>query len=88
MDIGKSGDNETTNSDRRKKAGLPDNSKSGKFIINNWFRLVIIGFMVVFTYQLNEIHNDMNYIDSDDRVTVKYLSKDVVRTLEKIRDRK
>ena len=88
MDIGKTGDKETTNADRRKKAGLPDDSKPGKFIANNWFRLVTIGFMVVFTYQLNEIHNDMNYIDSDDRVTVKYLSKDFVRTLEKIRDRK
>ena len=88
MDIGKTGDKETTNADRRKKAGLPDDSKPGKFIANNWFRLVTIGFMVVFTYQLNEIHNDMNYIDSDDRVAVKYLSKDVVRTLEKIRDRK
>ena len=71
MDIGKSGDNETTNSDRRKKAGLPDNSKSGKFIINNWFRLVIIGFMVVFTYQLNEIKNDTyfnGYVTRDNLV--------------------
>ena len=56
----------------------------GKFINNNWFRLVIIGFMVVFTYQLNEIQNDMRYIDSDDKVTVDYISKDAMRQLEKL----
>jgi len=88
MDIGKTGDKETTNADRRKKAGLPDDSKSGKFIANNWFRLVVIGFMVVFTYQLNGIQNDTRYIGYNDSFTVKYLSKDVIRTLEKIRDRK
>ena len=88
MDIGKTGDKETTNADRRKKAGLPDDSKPGKFIANNWFRLVIIGFMVMFTYQLNGIQNDTRYIGYNDSFTVKYLSKDVIRTLEKIRDRK
>ena len=88
MDIGKTGDKETTNADRRKKAGLPDDSKPGKFIANNWFRLVTIGFMVVFTYQLNGIQNDTRYIGYNDSFTVKYLSKDVIRTLEKIRDRK
>ena len=88
MDIGKTGDKETTNADRRKKAGLPDDSKPGKFIANNWFRLVVIGFMVVFTYQLNGIQNDTRYIGYNDSFTVKYLSKDVIRTLEKIRDRK
>ena len=56
----------------------------GKFINNNWFKLVIIGFMVVFTYQLNEIQNDMRYIDSDDKVTVDYISKDAMRQLEKL----
>ena len=88
MDIGKTGDKETTNADRRKKAGLPDDSKSGKFIANNWFRLVVIGFMLVFTYQLNGIQNDTRYIGYNDSFTIKYLSKDVIRTLEKIRDRK
>ena len=88
MDIGKTGDKETTNADRRKKAGLPDDSEPGKFIANNWFRLVVIGFMVVFTYQLNGIQNDTRYIGYNDSFTVKYLSKDVIRTLEKIRDRK
>ena len=88
MDIGKTGDKETTNADRRKKAGLPDDSKPGKFIANNWFRLVVIGFMVVFTYQLNGIQNDTRYIGYNDSFTIKYLSKDVIRTLEKIRDRK
>ena len=88
MDIGKTGDKETTNADRRKKAGLPDDSKPGKFIANNWFRLVIIGFMVMFTYQLNGIQNDTRYIGYNDSFTIKYLSKDVIRTLEKIRDRK
>jgi len=88
MDIGKTGDKETTNADRRKKAGLPDDSKPGKFIANNWFRLVIIGFMVMFTYQLNGIQNDTRYIGYNDSFTIKYLSKDVIKTLEKIRDRK
>ena len=44
--------------------------------------------MVVFTYQLNGIQNDTRYIGYNDSFTVKYLSKDVIRTLEKIRDRK
>ena len=82
MDIGKSGDNETTNSDRRKKAGLPDNSKSGKFIINNWFRLVIIGFMVVFTYQLNEIKNDTYF---NGYVTIDNFGSSAMRDLREIR---
>ena len=85
MDIGRSGDKDTTNTERRKRAGLPDDNKSGKFIANNWFRLVTIGFMVIFTYQLNEIHNDMRYIDNDDRVTVDYISKDAIRQLEKLK---
>ena len=85
MDIGKSGDNETTNADRRKKAGLPDNSKSGKFIINNWFRLVIIGFMVVFTYQLNEIKNDTYF---NGYVTIDGFDSSAMRDLREIRDRK
>ena len=85
MDIGRTGDKENTNAERRKKAGLPNDSKSGKFIINNWFRLVVIGFLVMFTYQLNEIHNDMRYIDNDDRVTIDYISKDAIRQLEKLK---
>ena len=88
MDIGKTGDKENTNAERRKKAGLPDDSKSGKFIINNWFRLVVIGFMVVFTYQLNGIQNDTRYIGYNDSFTIKYLNQDVIRALEKIRDGK
>ena len=83
MDIGKSGDNETTNADRRKKAGLPDNSKSGKFIINNWFRLVVIGFLVMFTYQLNEIKNS-NYINGS--VTIDYFERGAMNDLRRIRD--
>ena len=55
MDIGKTGDKETTNADRRKKAGLPDDSKSGKFIANNWFRLVVISFMVGVIYYKEHI---------------------------------
>jgi len=61
MQIGRSGDDETANANRRKKAGLPDNNESGKFIINNWFRLVVIGFMVIFAYQLNGIKNKRAY---------------------------
>ena len=60
MQIGRSGDDETANANRRKKAGLPDNNESGKFIINNWFRLVVIGFMVIFAYQLNGIKNNVS----------------------------
>ena len=85
MDIGKSGDNETTNIERRKKAGLPDNSKSGKFIANNWFRLVIIAFMVVFTYQLNEIKNDTYF---NGYVTIDGFDSSAMRDLREIRDRK
>ena len=85
MDIGKSGDNETTNTERRKKAGLADDSKPGKFIANNWFRLVIIGFMVVFTYQLNEIKNDTYF---NGYVTIDGFDSSAMRDLREIRDRK
>ena len=85
MDIGKTGDKETTNADRRKKAGLPDDSKPGKFIANNWFRLVIIGFMVVFTYQLNEIKNDTYF---NGYVTIDGFDSSAMRDLREIRDRK
>ena len=85
MDIGKTGDKETTNADRRKKAGLPDDSKSGKFIANNWFRLVTIGFMVIFTYQLNEIKNEPQYTNS---VSIDYFRSGAMEDLREIRDRK
>ena len=89
MDIGRSGDKDTTNAERRKRAGLHEDYKKlspiMKFGANNWFRLVVIGFLVIFTYQLNEIHNDMRYIDNDDRVTVDYISKDAIRQLEKLK---
>ena len=85
MDIGKTGDKETTNADRRKKAGLPDDSKSGKFIANNWFRLVTIGFMLVFTYMLNEIRTDRQYTSS---VSIDYFDNLAKEQLEGIRDRK
>ena len=92
MDIGRSGDKDTTNAERRKRAGLHEDYKKlspiMKFGANNWFRLVVIGFMLVFTYQLNGIQNDTRYIGYNDRFTIKYLSDDVIRTLEKIRDRK
>ena len=84
MDIGRTGDKENTNAERRKKAGLPNDSKSGKFIINNWFRLVIIGFLVIFTYQLNEIKNN-NYINGS--VTIDYFEKGAMDDLREIRDR-
>ena len=84
MDIGRTGDKENTNAERRKKAGLPNDSKSGKFIINNWFRLVIIGFLVIFTYQLNEIKNN-NYINGS--VTIDYFEKGAMDDLKEIRDR-
>ena len=84
MDIGKTGDKETTNADRRKKAGLPDDSKSGKFIANNWFRLVTIGFMVVFTYQLNEIKNKRAYTSY---VTIDGFDRSAMNDLRRIRDR-
>ena len=85
MDIGKTGDKETTNADRRKKAGLPDDSKPGKFIANNWFRLVTIGFMVIFTYQLNEIKNEPQYTNS---VSIDYFGSGAMKDLREIRDRK
>ena len=84
MDIGRTGDKENTNTERRKKAGLPNDSKSGKFIINNWFRLVVIGFLVMFTYQLNEIKNN-NYINGS--VTIDYFEKGAMDDLREIRDR-
>jgi len=84
MDIGRTGDKENTNAERRKKAGLPNDSKSGKFIINNWFRLVVIGFLVIFTYQLNEIKNN-NYINGS--VTIDYFEKGAMDDLREIRDR-
>jgi hypothetical protein len=83
MDIGRTGDKENTNAERRKKAGLPDDSKSGKFIINNWFRLVVIGFLVMFTYQLNEIKND-NYING--YVTVDDFGSGAMKDLRRIRN--
>ena len=82
MDIGRTGDKETTNADRRKKAGLPDDSKPGKFIANNWFRLVIIAFMVVFTYQLNEIKNDTYF---NGYVTIDGFDSSAMRDLREIR---
>ena len=85
MDIGRTGDKENTNAERRKKAGLPNDSKSGKFIINNWFRLVVIGFLVMFTYQLNEIKNN-NYINGS--VTIDYFERGAMNDLREIRDRK
>ena len=83
MDIGRTGDKENTNTERRKKAGLPNDSKSGKFIINNWFRLVVIGFLVMFTYQLNEIKNN-NYINGS--VTIDYFERGAMNDLRRIRD--
>ena len=82
MDIGRTGDKETTNADRRKKAGLPDDSKPGKFIANNWFKLVIIAFMVVFTYQLNEIKNDTYF---NGYVTIDGFDSSAMRDLREIR---
>ena len=82
MDIGRTGDKENTNAERRKKAGLPNDSKSGKFIINNWFRLVVIGFLVIFTYQLNEIKNKRQYTSS---VSIDYFQKDAMDDLREIR---
>ena len=76
---------ENTNVERRKKAGLPDDSKSGEFIANNWFRLVTIGFMLVFTYMLNEIRTDRQYTSS---VSIDYFDNLAKEQLEGIRDRK
>ena len=70
------------NNERRKKAGLPDDSKSGEFIANNWFRLVTIGFMLVFTYMLNEIRTDRQYTSS---VSIDYFSSDAMKDLREIR---
>ena len=85
MDIGRTGDKENTNAERRKKAGLPDDSKPGRFIANNWFRLVIIGFMVVFTYQLNEIKNDTQYTSY---ITIDGFMSGAIRQLEDVRDKR
>ena len=84
MDIGRTGDKGTTNAERRKRAGLPDDNKSGKFIINNWFKLVTIGFMVMFTYQLNEIKNDTQYTSY---VTIDGFDRSAMNDLRRIRDR-
>jgi putative solute:sodium symporter small subunit len=52
-------DKDSVHADRRKRAGLHEDyeklSPIMKFGTNNWFRLVVIGFLVIFTYQLNEI---------------------------------
>jgi len=83
MDIGRTGDKGTTNAERRKRAGLPDDNKSGKFIINNWFKLVTIGFMVMFTYQLNEIKNDTQYTSY---VTIDGFDRSAMNDLRRIRN--
>jgi len=75
---------ESTNAERRKRAGLTDDNKSGKFITNNWFRLVIIGFMVVFTYQLNGIKNKRAYTSY---VTIDGFDRSAMNDLRQIRDR-
>ena len=89
MDIGRSGDKDTTNAERRKRAGLHEDYKKlspiMKFGANNWFRLVVIGFMVVFTYQLNEIKND-NYFNG--YVTIDGFDSSAFRQLEDVRDKR
>ena len=75
---------ESTNAERRKRAGLTDDNKSGKFITNNWFRLVIIGFMVVFTYQLNGIKNKRAYTSY---VTIDGFDRSAMNDLRQRRDR-
>ena len=58
-------DKDSIHADRRKRAGLHEDyeklSPIMKFGANNWFRLVVISFLVIFTYQLNEIKNKRQY---------------------------
>jgi hypothetical protein len=56
-----------------------------KFFINNWFRFVIIGFMLIFTYQLNEIKKDTYF---DGWVTVDSFRNSAMNDLRDIRDGK
>ena len=86
MDIGRSGDKDTTNAERRKRAGLHEDyeklSPIMKFGTNNWFRLVVIGFLVIFTYQLNEIKNKRQYTSS---VSIDYFQSGAMEDLREIR---
>tara|TARA_B100000902_G_scaffold391639_1_gene442632 strand:+ start:742 stop:990 length:249 start_codon:yes stop_codon:yes gene_type:complete len=56
---------------------------NNKFFINNWFRFVIIGFMLIFTYQLNEIKNE-TYVKGD--VFIDGFDSRAMRNLRSIRD--
>ena len=86
MDIGRSGDKDTTNAERRKRAGLHEDyeklSPIMKFGANNWFRLVVISFLVIFTYQLNEIKNKRQYTNY---VTIDNFMGDAMDDLRRIR---
>ena len=79
---------ESTNAERRKRAGLHEDYKKlspiMKFGANNWFRLVVIGFMVVFTYQLNGIKNKRAYTSY---VTIDGFDRSAMNDLRQIRDR-
>ena len=79
-------DKDSAHADRRKRAGLHEDyeklSPIMKFGTNNWFRLVVIGFLVIFTYQLNEIKNKRQYTSS---VSIDYFQKDAMDDLREIR---
>ena len=80
-------DKDSIHADRRKRAGLHEDyqklSPIVKFGANNWFRLVVIGFLVVFTYQLNEIKNKKQYTGY---VTIDSFMGDAMDDLRRIRN--
>ena len=79
-------DKDSVHADRRKRAGLHEDyeklSPIMKFWTNNWFRLVVIGFLVIFTYQLNEIKNKRQYTSS---VSIDYFQSGAMEDLREIR---
>jgi len=79
-------DKDSVHADRRKRAGLHEDyeklSPIMKFGTNNWFRLVVIGFLVIFTYQLNEIKNKRQYTSS---VSIDYFQRGAMEDLREIR---
>jgi len=63
-----------------------DYNKLGKFGKENWFKLVILSFLIMFSYQLNEIRNDTKYLGNGEWVTIDNFSSSAMNDLREIRD--
>jgi hypothetical protein len=63
-----------------------DYNKLGKFGKENWFKLVILSFLIMFSYQLNEIRNVTKNLGNGDWVTIDNFSNGAMNDLRKIRD--